>query len=128
MSSGRKDYDLNLVSFDDSKKVLTLKNLLPEAYRYSVRALLPVQFPVQIVIMYMIQSTEHVLAPDFISYFKKLDASSWDTRRALRYYIPGVISQKNWPTTTATHLEGPAHLRMTEIIKNSNVDLLSQQA
>ena len=75
MSSGRKDYDLNLVSFDDSKKVLTLKNLLPEAYRYSVRALLPVQFPVQIVIMYMIQSTEYVLAPDFISYFKKLDAA-----------------------------------------------------
>ena len=136
--------------------MLTLKNLLPEAYRYAVRALLPVQFPVQVVILYMIQCTDYVLSPEFISNFRKLDAaqaeamwsiyhaprtctlemirslifnaSSWDTRSALRYYIPGFIAPMTTPQPQAVNVEVPAYLRMQRIIEESGVPLLLQQS
>lgn len=156
MSAGRQDYDQNLVSYDDSKKVLTLKNLLPEAYRYSMRALHPVVFPVQVVILYMIQCNEYVLSPEFISTFRKLDACqadvlwsmffepknctlemirtllfnpcTWDSRVSLRYFIPGYNPATASTPVAAANLNEPAYLRMQKIIDDTNLDLLSKRA
>ena len=85
----------------------------------------------------MIQSTEYVLAPDFISSFKKFGAAQAEACtilqnyvRLIRFvyqflgheartflYIPGMISQKVWPTTTSTNLKRPAYPRMEELLR-----------
>ena len=86
-----------------------MKNLLPEAYRYAVRALLPVQFPVQIVILYMVQCTEYVLSPEFISNFQ-LDAAQAEALWTM-YHTPKsctldmiralVFNPKSWDSRSA---------------------------
>ena len=136
--------------------VLTLKNLQPAAYPYAVRALLPVQFPVQIVILYMIRCTEYVLSPEFISIFRKLDAaqaealwtmyhapksytldmifalifnrSSWDSRSALRFFIPGLVTRGVLTSREPINLDTPAYIRVQQIIERSDVELLATRA
>lgn len=63
------------VSFDDNKQVLTLRNLFKEAFRFSARACSPAHFPLIYVLLYMIQSTEFVLSPEFAQSARKLDLS-----------------------------------------------------
>jgi hypothetical protein len=61
------------ISFDDTKQVLTLRNLFKEAFRFSARACSPAHFPLIYVLLYMIQSKEYVLSPEFALAGRKLD-------------------------------------------------------
>jgi hypothetical protein len=73
LSFGRRDHDALLTSFDDNKKILNLKNIFNEAYRFNMRCLHPAVVPIQYAVLYMLQSGSYILSPDFISTFKKMD-------------------------------------------------------
>lgn len=92
MAAGRQSHDYVKCSYDDNKRVLPLKTLIAETWRYSNRSLWPLRFPVHYTILYMvsnyyprnttrlniitllqIQSGEYVLSADFVSTFKKVD-------------------------------------------------------
>jgi hypothetical protein len=75
LAFGRRDHDALLTSFDDAKKILNLKNIFNEAYRFNMRCLHPAVVPIQYAILYMLQSGSYILSPDFISSFKKMDLS-----------------------------------------------------
>jgi hypothetical protein len=79
LSFGRRDHDALLTSYDDSKKVLNLKNIFNESYKFNMRSLYPVIAPIQFVICYMIQSGNYILTPDFITTNRKIDLSEAET-------------------------------------------------
>jgi hypothetical protein len=61
-----------LTSFDDAKKIVTLKNFFNECYRFNMRCMHPAVVPVHYALLYMIQSGTYILSPDFISTYKKI--------------------------------------------------------
>jgi len=61
-----------LTSFDDSKKIVNLKNFFNECYKFNMRCMHPAVVPIQYALLYMLQSGTYILAPDFISNFKKI--------------------------------------------------------
>ena len=70
---GRRDHDALLTSFDDAKKIITMKNFFSESYKFNMRCMHPAVVPVHYAILYMIQSGAYILSPDFISNFKKIN-------------------------------------------------------
>ena len=75
LSFGRRDHDALLTSFDESKKVLNLKNFFNECYKFNMRCMHPAVVPIHYAVLYMIQSGSYILSPDFISTYKKIDLS-----------------------------------------------------
>lgn len=73
MSFGRRDHDALLTSFDEAKKIITLKNMFNECYRFNMRCMHPAVVPIHFCLLYMMQSGSYILSPDFISNFKKVD-------------------------------------------------------
>jgi hypothetical protein len=73
LSFGRRDHDALLTSYDDAKKIINLKNLFNEAYRFNMRTMHPAVVPIHFALLYMIQSGAYILCPDFISTNRKLD-------------------------------------------------------
>jgi len=73
LSFGRRDHDALLTSFDDAKKIITMKNFFSESYKFNMRCMHPAVVPVHYAILYMIQSGAYILSPDFISNFKKIN-------------------------------------------------------
>lgn len=71
-----------LSSFDDSKKIINMKNFFNECYKFNRRCMFPFVVPIQYCIAYMIQSGNYILTPDFISVYRKFDFSEaevlWD--------------------------------------------------
>lgn len=126
----RFQQDAEIMTITSQALMMRKKFLHPEAYRYAVRALMPIQFPVQVVLMYMVQCGDYVLSPEFISNFKKVDASqaevlwetfhnprsctlemirtlifnacSWDSRRAPRYFIAGYVPAPSFVSSNAS--------------------------
>jgi hypothetical protein len=62
-----------LTSYDDAKKIITLKNMFNECFRFNVRCLHPVQAPIHYVLLYMVQSGSYMFSSDFISAYRKTD-------------------------------------------------------
>ena len=76
LSFGRRDHDALLTSFDDAKKILTMKNMFNECYKFNMRCIMhPAVIPIHYAILYMIQSGGYILSPDFISIYKKISLS-----------------------------------------------------
>lgn len=73
LAFGRRDHDALLTSFDDSKKIINLKNMFNESYKFNMRCMHPAVVPIQYAILYMLQSGSYILSPDFISIHKKID-------------------------------------------------------
>jgi len=73
LNLGRQEDQVMLTSFDDEKKIITTKNLTNECYRFNQRCLWPAIVPPQYVLLYMCQSGEYIISPDFISICKKVD-------------------------------------------------------
>lgn len=69
---GRQEHDAMLTSFDDSKKIINMKNFFNECYRFHARCLFPAVVPIHYVALYTIQSGSYIFSPDFISNFKKM--------------------------------------------------------
>lgn len=59
--------------FAEDKKLITFKNLFQESMKFNARAFYPITVPVHYCILYMLQSTDYALSPDFVSTFKKVD-------------------------------------------------------
>jgi hypothetical protein len=78
LTNGRRDHECLLTSFDDNKKILNMKNMFNECFRFSQRCLSPAIVLIQYVLLYMIQSGNYIFSPDFISTFKKIDISEAD--------------------------------------------------
>lgn len=72
LSFGRRDHDALLTSFDEAKKVLTMKNFFNECYRFNMRCMHPAVVPLEYAVLYMIQSGSYILSPDFVSTYKKI--------------------------------------------------------
>lgn len=79
---GRREHASMLVSYDDDKKVISLKTFFNEAFKFQKRCLQPCVPPLDFVLLYMIQSAAYVLTPDFISIYRKMDygeaTALWD--------------------------------------------------
>lgn len=73
LNLGRQEHQVMLTSFDDEKKIITTKNLTNECYRFNQRCLWPAIVPPQYVLLYMCQSGEYIISPDFISIYKNVD-------------------------------------------------------
>ena len=80
---GRQDHLALVTSFDEKKKVISLKHFFNEAFRYNMRCLYPAIVPIAYCLMYMLQCGEYVLSPEFVSTFKKLNYSEAQTYWAL---------------------------------------------
>ena len=72
MSDGRREHQALLTSFDDNKKIITLKNLVSECYKFNMRTMFPAVVPFAYCVLFMLQSATYVLAPEFINSFKKV--------------------------------------------------------
>jgi len=59
--------------FAEDKKLITFKNFFQEAMKFNGRCFSPITVPVHFCILYMLQSSDYMLAPEFVSSFKKLD-------------------------------------------------------
>ena len=62
-----------VTSFDEKKKVLSLKQLFHETYKFNMRCMFPAVVPLHYCILYMLQGGEYVLSPEFVSTFKKVN-------------------------------------------------------
>eukprot|EP01031_Cornospumella_fuschlensis_P027563 gene27563-33289_t len=60
-------------SYDESRKVITVKNLMQELFKFNRRCMMPIIVPVLFGVTYMIQSGNYILSPDFISSYRKID-------------------------------------------------------
>lgn len=82
LTFGRRDHLALLTSYDDSKKIINLKNMFNECYKFNMRCLYPIVAPIHYVLLYMIQSGSYILSSDFISVHRKTDLSEartlWD--------------------------------------------------
>lgn len=73
LTNGRRDHVALLRSFDDNKKIINLKNMFNECYRFSQRCLFPLVVPIDFTLTYMVQSDTYILSPDFIATYKKIN-------------------------------------------------------
>ena len=73
LTNGRRDHVALLRTFDDNKKIFNLRNFFNECYRFSQRSLYPLVVPIDVTIMYMLQSDGYILSPDFIATYKKIN-------------------------------------------------------
>ena len=85
-----------LSSFDDSKKIINIKNFFNECYKFNRRCMFPCVVPIEYCITYMIQSGNYILTPDFISCYRKFDHSEaevlWDMiHHPLNATVDGLI-------------------------------------
>lgn len=60
-------------SWDDEKKIITLKNFFPECYRFNKRCFSPFVVAIDYTLLYMIQSKQYIFTPDFILCYRKID-------------------------------------------------------
>lgn len=60
-------------SFDDSKKIVTMKSLMNDCYRFNMRCMFPAVVPIHYALLYMLQSGNYILTPEFITNYKKVD-------------------------------------------------------
>ncbi len=119
LDAGRREHMAMLSSFDDSKKIVNIKNFFNECYKFNRRCMFPCVVPIDYCITYMIQSGNYILTPDFISMYRKFDFTeaqllwdmihhpltadvegvtqiifnnrSYDKRFMKRYYIQGML-------------------------------------
>ena len=56
LEAGRRDHVAMLSSYDDSKKIITMKHLYNECYKFNRRCLFPCVVPIEFALTYMIQS------------------------------------------------------------------------
>ena len=54
--------------------------------------------------------------------------SSWDSRSALRYFFPGLVTRGAPTSREPINLATPAYIRMQQIIERSDVELLATRA
>jgi hypothetical protein len=73
LSIGKREHAALLTSIDDDKKVVNMRNLVNECYRFNQRCLWPAIVPPQYCLLYMIQSGGYILSPDFIACARKID-------------------------------------------------------
>ena len=57
LAAGRQSHDHYRAAFDDNKRVLPMKTLLAESWRYANRCLWPLFFPIHYTILYMVIKT-----------------------------------------------------------------------
>ena len=81
-------------SIDDNRKVLTMKNLFNECFRFDKRCMAPIIIPFHYCLLYMIQSGEYILSSDFVSSNRKLHS---DEAAAL-------CSMIHFPTNTTMYM------------------------
>ena len=62
-----------LTSYDENKKILTLKNIFNEVYKFLVRCIMPLKISFVQSVTYMLQSN-YTLDASFISRFNKIDS------------------------------------------------------
>lgn len=75
VSNGRQVHNSLITSYDSTKKIITGRNLLAETFRFSQRCLAPIIAPPEYVLLYMMQSAQYILAPEFVASFKKISHS-----------------------------------------------------
>ena len=73
LTNGRREHVAMLSSFDDNKKILNLRNIFNESFRFAQRSFWGMVIPIHYIITYMIQSGYYILSPDFLATFKKLN-------------------------------------------------------
>ena len=73
LARGRQEHHAMVTSFDENKKVIGLKHLFNETYRFNMRCMFPAVVPVAYCLLYMLQSGEYILSPEFVSTFKKIN-------------------------------------------------------
>ncbi len=82
INKGRQEHNAMLANFEENKKVVTLRSVFIDAFRFIKRCMDPCIVPLDMCLTYMLQSGEYVLSPDFITSFRKLDAGEcsvyWD--------------------------------------------------
>lgn len=60
-------------TYDEEKKIVTLKNFFSECYKFNNRSFSPFVVSIDFCLLYMIQSKQYCLTPDFISCYRKID-------------------------------------------------------
>jgi hypothetical protein len=80
LSNGRREHEALRSSYDDGKKVLNIKNLFNEGYKFNMRCMYPAVVPLEYCFLYMLQSGLYILTAEYVSSGRKLD---WDEARTL---------------------------------------------
>lgn len=82
LATGRKDHDAMMTSYDDAKKILNVRNIFNECFKFTMRSFYPVLPPIHYVLLYMIQSGGYMFSSDFITVQRKTDFAEakilWD--------------------------------------------------
>lgn len=73
LDQGRREHTSMLSNLDDNKKIINMKNFFNECYRFNKRCFAPVVVPVDFALLYMMQSQNYILTPDFIAQYRKMD-------------------------------------------------------
>lgn len=89
LDSGRREHAAMLTSFDDEKKIINIKNFFNECFKFNKRCLFPCIVPIDYVVMYMIQSGNYILTPDFISQYRKFDLEDASALWEMTHNPPG---------------------------------------
>lgn len=79
LTYARREQVAKLSSFDDNKKILNLRNIFNESFRFAQRSFWGMVIPIPYIIAYMIKSGNYILSPDFIATFKKRNFSDTTT-------------------------------------------------
>ncbi len=59
-------------TYDEDRKVITMKNFFSECFKFIKRSFSPFVVPIDYALLYMLQSKQYVLTPDFISCYRKI--------------------------------------------------------
>ena len=59
-------------SYNENKITLTTRNVIAEAFRFIKRCVSPIIIPFHFALLYMIQCSEYIFSPDFVSVYKKM--------------------------------------------------------
>jgi hypothetical protein len=73
LQGGRVQHSSMASTYDEDRKIVTMKNFFVECYKFNKRSFAPFVVSVDYVLLYMIQSKQCCLTPDFISCYRKID-------------------------------------------------------
>lgn len=73
LQGGRVQHSSMASTYDEDRKIVTMKNFFVECYKFNKRSFAPFVVSVDYVLLYMIQSKQYCLTPDFISCYRKID-------------------------------------------------------
>ena len=73
IQAGRMEHTSMASTYDEEKKIVTQKNFFSECYKFNKRSFSPFVVSIDFCLLYMIQSKQYCLTPDFISCYRKID-------------------------------------------------------